>query len=114
MSNPGKPFVKGMAKTGGRVKGSRNKICARFIDDLHAEWERSGASALAIFAKEDPGGFAKLTASILPKELEVTQTQLMEIDDSELAELREAVRRRIDQRRAFIERVGPGTPETIN
>jgi len=101
MSNPGKPFVRGMSKVpgSGRAKGSRNKICARFIDDLHAEWEKSGASALAIFAKEDPGGFAKLTASI---------------DDSELAELREAVRRRIDQRRAFIERVGPGTPETIN
>src|SRR6516225_804468 len=106
----GTPFQKGRAKTAGRVKGSRNKICARFIDDLHAEWERSGASALAIFAKEDPGGFAKLTASILPKELEVTQTQLMEIPDDELTALRDLVKRRIDQRRALLEDVGPRTP----
>ena len=113
MSNPGKPFLPGRAKTGGRVRGSRNKICARFIDDLQAEWERSGADALAVMAKEDPSGFVKVTASILPKELEVTQTQLMEIDDSELAELREAVRRRIEERRAFIERPGPRTPETL-
>jgi hypothetical protein len=114
MSNPGKPFVKGMAKIGGRVKGSRNKICARFIDDLYAEWEASGADALKVMSKEDPSGFVKVTASILPKELEVTQTQIMEIPDDELAALRDLVKRRIDQRRDFIERIGPGAPETIN
>jgi len=35
----GKPFVKGMAKLGGRVKGSRNKISEAFLKDLAAEWE---------------------------------------------------------------------------
>jgi len=114
MSNPGKPFLPGRAKTGGRVKGSRNKICARFIDDLHAEWEASGADALKVMAREDPSGFVKVTASILPKELEVTQTQLMEIPDDELTALRDLVKRRIDQRRALLEDVGPGAPETLN
>jgi hypothetical protein len=114
MSNPGKPFLPGRAKTGGRVKGSRNKICAKFIDDLQAEWEASGADALKIMAKEDPSGFVKVTAALLPKEFEITQTQLMDISDDELDALREHVRRRLEERRALIEHVGPGTPETLN
>jgi len=38
----GKPFLPGRAKTGGRIKGSRNKISEAFLHDLAGEWEVSG------------------------------------------------------------------------
>jgi hypothetical protein len=61
-------FKKGQPKIGGRKPGVRNRIGHRFLKDLQAEWERSGAAALKIMAKEQPSEFAKLTASLLPKE----------------------------------------------
>lgn|SRR5262249_36853716 len=110
----GKPFLAGRAKTGGRIKGSRNKISEAFLHDLAAEWEASGPDCLKIMAKEDPGGLVKVVAALLPREFEVTQTQLMEVPDDELDALRELVRRRIEERRAALELAGARTPETIN
>ena len=104
----GKPFQAGRAKTGGRIKGSRNKISEAFLHDLAAEWAESGSSALKVMAKEDPSGFVKVTAALLPKEFEITQTQLMEIPDDELDQLREHVKRRIEERRVAISDLGCG------
>jgi hypothetical protein len=110
----GKPFEKGRAKTGGRLKGSRNVIGEAFLKDLAAEWEVSGSAALKIMAKEDPSGFVKVTAALLPKEFEITQTQLMEIPDEEINELRDELRRRIEQRRAFASSTECGDKQTLN
>ena len=112
----GRPFQKGMARLpgAGRAKGSRNKISEAFLKDLAAEWEVSGPSCLKVMAKEDPGGLVKVVAALLPKEFDITQTQLMEIPDDELDQLRDHVRRRIEERRAALEFAGRGTPETIN
>jgi hypothetical protein len=109
----GVPFERGRPKTGGRLKGSRNKISEAFLKDLAAEWEVSGPDALKVMAKEDPSGFVKVTAALLPKEFEITQTKLMEVSDDELDQLREHVRRRIEDRRAAIELAGSGEgPQT--
>jgi hypothetical protein len=59
-------FEKGREKTGGRAKGTRNKISEAFLKDLHAEWEKSGAAVLKIMAVEQPGVFAGLVAKVLP------------------------------------------------
>jgi len=60
-------FQKGREKTGGRAKGTRNKISEAFLKDLHAEWERSGQATLKILAVEQPAAFAHLVAKILPQ-----------------------------------------------
>jgi len=62
----GKPFEPGREKTGGRQKGTRNKISEAFLKDLHTEWERSGPAVLKILAVENPGVFAGLVAKVLP------------------------------------------------
>ena len=62
----GVPFEKGREKTGGRQKGTRNKISEAFLKDLHAEWEKSGPATLKILAVENPGVFAGLVAKVLP------------------------------------------------
>jgi hypothetical protein len=91
----GKPFLPGRPKTGGRVKGSRNRISEAFLTDLHAEWEVSGPSALKIMAKEDPSGFVKVTAALLPKEFEINDNRLADLNDDELDVLINEVRARI-------------------
>jgi hypothetical protein len=52
-------------------------------------------------AKEDPSGFVKVTAGLLPKEFSIEETVLMQIPDEEINELRDELKRRIEQRRAF-------------
>ena len=59
-------FKVGREKTGGRAKGTRNKISEAFLKDLHAEWERSGAATLKILAVENPSAFAALAVRVLP------------------------------------------------
>jgi hypothetical protein len=63
-------FQKGMEKTGGRKPGIKNRIAHKFLRDLEIEWRKSGADCLKIMAKEDPGGLAKIVASLLPREFE--------------------------------------------
>jgi hypothetical protein len=106
----GRPFIPGRAKTGGRIKGSRNKISEAFLKDLAAEWEVSGPAALKIMSKEDPSGFVKVTAALLPKELTIDDNRLAELPDDELDNLINEVRARL--RTAIIERVGDGEKPT--
>jgi hypothetical protein len=106
----GRPFVKGQAKLpgSGRIKGSRNRISEAFLKDLALEWERSGPDALKVMAKEDPGGFVKVTAALLPKEFEITDSRLAELSDEEIDGLISQLRGKI---RTAIEdvRSGEGT-----
>jgi len=104
----GKPFLTGRAKTGGRIKGSRNKISEAFLKDLAAEWERSGPDSLKVMAKEDPSGFVKVTAALLPKEFSIEDSRLKELDDNELEILITELRAKI--RTAFVTEAEP----TIN
>jgi hypothetical protein len=106
----GKPFLPGRAKTGGRIKGSRNKISEAFLHDLALEWEKSGPDALKVMAKEDPSGFVKVTAALLPKEFEINHNQLADMDDQELELLINEVRARL--RTAIIRDAGDGENQT--
>ena len=92
----GKPFLPGRLKTGGRIKGSRNKISEAFLKDLAAEWEQSGPAALKVMVHEEPGNFVKVVAALLPKEFEITDSRLTELSDEEIdgliAQLRGKIR----------------------
>jgi hypothetical protein len=64
-------FVKGHVGFGGRKPGSRNKLSESFLHDLHAEWKRSGRSALARVAKDQPEVFLRIVSSVMPKVLDL-------------------------------------------
>jgi hypothetical protein len=66
-----------MEKIGGRKPGVRNRISHKFLENLHAEWERSGEAALKIMAVEQPSEFAKLVGSLLPKQTEIDAPSLV-------------------------------------
>ena len=108
----GKPFQLGMKKLGGRVKGSRNKISEAFLKDLAAEWEVSGPDALKVMAKEEPGNFVKVVAALLPREFEISDSRLKELDDDELDLLINEVRARV--RGAFVSNPGSGENPTAH
>ena len=92
----GIPFAPETAPRQGRQAGTRNRLNARFLDDLREVWEQHGKAALLITAKEQPTQFAKIVASILPREIELTDnTGLSELTDEQIDVLTEILRRSI-------------------
>jgi hypothetical protein len=91
-------FQKGQAKIGGRAKGARNKISQAFLDALAADFEQHGEAAIKLMRLEKPAEYIKVVASILPKEFEITENRLMEIDDDTLDILLDYAKRRIADR----------------
>jgi hypothetical protein len=107
----GKPFEAGRAKTGGRVKGSRNRISVALLEAIAADFEEHGAGIIAVVRVEKPAEYLKIVASLLPKEFEITETQLMQIPDNELDAFIEFARRRIAERALSL---GVRTTEALN
>lgn len=68
---------------GGKPVKSRNKINARFLNDILDEWEVNGKAALRKCATKDPVSFVKVVASLQPKEFEITRA-LDDIPDDQL------------------------------
>ena len=84
---PGRPFKPGEEWTGndkGRPKGSRNKLGEAFIADVFAKWTEHGAGALDALIERDPGGFVRVVASLMPKEM-IVKDELGDVSDEELA-----------------------------
>jgi SepF-like predicted cell division protein (DUF552 family) len=91
-------WEKGKAKTGGRVKGVRNKISQAFLEALSKDFDEHGEAAIKIMRVEKPTEYCKVIASILPKEFEITENKLVEMDDSELDAIIEFARRSLERR----------------
>ena len=98
MSGIGKPFLPGREKTGGRAKGARNKLSQAFLEAFAADFEQHGAEVIKIVRIERPSDYLKTAAYLMPKELEITETKLMEIPDDELDAFIEFAQRRIAER----------------
>ncbi|MFZ2081293.1 MAG: hypothetical protein WAV38_32525 [Xanthobacteraceae bacterium] len=103
-----KQFRKGQ---GGRAKGVKNKLSHAFLTDLLADYEQHGAETIKICRVERPIEYVKLSAALLPRELEITETYLMEMPDDELASVIEHIRRQLAERTLSIE---ARTTEAIN
>ena len=61
-------FVAGHQSKGGRPMGRRNLLAEEFYRDLYEVWESKGRVALEHLIENDPGGFVKLVASVMPRE----------------------------------------------
>lgn len=71
---------------GGRPKGSRNKLGEQFLADLQQLWAEEGEACLKEARTEKPMEFAKMVASLLPKELLVRREVEDDLTDDELAD----------------------------
>ena len=90
-------FLPGNNGGPGRPKGSRNKLGEAFIEDVYAKWKEAGAEVLTQMVAEDPGGFVRVVAGILPKEM-VIKDELSDVSDEELAALVIAARQALGDR----------------
>ena len=66
---PGQPS----ANPAGRPKGSRNKLSELFISEMCADFMENGTDVIKRVRTEDPSAYAKIIASILPKQVEVSE-----------------------------------------
>ena len=87
-------FKKGQPKTGGRRKGSRDRIATALLEAIAADFEEFGYEAVKIARVERPVEYLRVVASLLPKEFEITDNRLKDIDDSELDFFIELARQR--------------------
>jgi hypothetical protein len=85
----------------GRPLNSRNKLAQRVFDDVYRHWNEpagnglvKGQAALEVLYRENPGGYLKLTASVLPKEFTFDHVATT-LDDDQLSELIDRIREQL-------------------
>lgn len=94
---PSEAFLKAAAahqfKPGhtGRPVGTRNKLGEAFVAALHADFIEHGKTAIIEARTDDPVGYLRVLAGILPKELEIKRP-LGELTDDELINAIELIR----------------------
>jgi hypothetical protein len=74
-------FLAGNCGNGGRRPGSRNKLGEAFLEDLRESWISCGPRALARCAEEDPAGYCRIVASLMPKDIDVNVTGSVDVGD---------------------------------
>jgi hypothetical protein len=108
------------AEGGGRKPGSKNRSTKDMREAFRAHFEEIGHTALDIVFKESPKDYLKIFASILPKELFVSDKRFGNMTDDEiLASIAEGRRilSALDKREDSGERSGArggAKPPTIN
>ncbi|CAB4121063.1 hypothetical protein UFOVP6_10 [uncultured Caudovirales phage] len=86
---PAKPVSQAEAKRQAKAEGVL--LTHKFTKDIRDLWEEQGQSIMRRAAFADPLGTMKVIASMLPKQIDVTQTQVEEIDNDKLDRLIDAV-----------------------
>ena len=56
----------------GRPLGSRNRLTHALVADLTASWEKHGPAVLERLRIDDPATYARLAASLVPKDVSIT------------------------------------------
>lgn len=68
---------------GGKPVGARNRLNGYFMNCLADDFEKHGSTALINARTQDPMGYIKAIASLMPKQIEASQP-LDDVTDAEL------------------------------
>ena len=88
------PGVPGNA--GGKPTKARNRLQGDFLRILAEDFSTHGKSAIIEMREKKPAEYVKVCASLMPKEIEVSTTQLDEMSDDQLEATLLAMRTIID------------------
>ena len=91
------------AKLGGRPRGSRNRLTARIFEDVLLHWNEliegrnitKGIAALEVMRKEKPAEYVKAVLSIMPKELNISDSTVADLSDEQIDTLIMTLRRQV-------------------
>ena len=72
--------------TGGRQRGSKNKLHADFIEKLAKDFAEHGEEVIRIVRAKQPSVYLKVIASVLPREFLFTDSKLDDMSEDELLE----------------------------
>jgi hypothetical protein len=73
-------------------KGSRPKLGEAFVNEIYVQWQAHGRAAVEWVIEEDPLGFLRLVAGLVPRQVEVSSTNPLEqLSDGELSVLNDVV-----------------------
>lgn len=68
--------------------GAKQKLATQFVKDLHAHWLENGPAAIRVAYHEDPIAYLKIVASVIPRDLIISDGGAVEqLDDTELEAL---------------------------
>jgi hypothetical protein len=109
--NPATRFTPGVSgNPGGKPVNARNALTASFLKALAADFEAHGAEAIESARTDDPVGYVRVVASLLPKEF-VVERPLEGLSDDELAAAIGDIRARLRGLEAPGQQTTPETPE---
>jgi hypothetical protein len=83
----------------GKNGSARVKLQRQYLDAYLAEFEKSGAAAITILAKEDPAAFLKIGLHFFPREFVIENT-MSEFSDEDIDDLIERMRSQVEAERA--------------
>ena len=86
--------IKSPSATNGTAKGTPQRLTAKLFDTLCADFDVHGADAIRSCREEQPQGYLRLIAGLLPKEIDLNDNRLKDIPDGELDILIELSRER--------------------
>lgn len=75
MFQPGNP---------GPGKGYRKRLAGDFVRELHADFNEHGAEAIAKCRTQRPAEYVRIIASLLPKQIDIRESDLADTDDDAL------------------------------
>lgn len=76
---------------GGQIKGYRKTLQGDFLRELATDFKEHGKAAIKAAREEDPLGYVRTVAALLPKEVELVRP-LEGLSDDELAAIAEQLR----------------------
>jgi hypothetical protein len=76
-----------MPNAAGNNGAARVKLQRKYFDALLADFAEHGAAAIKIMRIEEPSAYIRVIASLMPKELTVTDNALGDMSDEDLQQL---------------------------
>jgi len=71
-------------KSPSTAKGTPQRLTSQLLDTLCADFEAHGADAIRACREEQPQGYLRLIAGLLPKDIHLNDNRLKDIADDEL------------------------------